>query len=151
MYLAPPRQPADSSIDAGQCYDRGWRAMSIDADRRQTMTIRRLEHSELGGFCILASESCSASRWKSRLLAADRVSARGAPLAAAWHRVRLGERRTELLVGDLDHLIGAPRELYVDEELLDIVSFQIVDADGVRQIITLRDPLMLPGPHAIPE
>ena len=57
----------------------------------------------------------------------------------------------ELLVGDMDHLIGAPRELYVDEELLDIVSFQIVDADGVRQIITLRDPLMLPGPHAIRE
>jgi hypothetical protein len=46
---------------------------------------------------------------------------------------------------------GRPRELYVDEELLGIVSFQIIDAEGVRQIVTLRDPLMLPGPEAFRE
>jgi hypothetical protein len=57
----------------------------------------------------------------------------------------------ELLIGELDHLIRAPRELYVDEELLGIVSFQIIDAEGVRQIVTLRDPLMLPGPEAFRE
>jgi len=34
--------------------------------------------------------------------------------------------------------------LYVDEEPLGIVSLQIIDAEGVHQILTLRDPLMLP-------
>jgi hypothetical protein len=57
----------------------------------------------------------------------------------------------ELLIGELDHLIRAPRELYVDKELLGIVSFQIIDAEGVRQIATLRDPLMLPGPQVLRE
>jgi hypothetical protein len=52
----------------------------------------------------------------------------------------------ELLIGGLDHLIRAPRELYVDEPALGIMWLQIVDANGVRQIVTLRDPLMLPRP-----
>jgi hypothetical protein len=53
----------------------------------------------------------------------------------------------ELIVGDVDHLIRAPREVYVDEApLVDRLILQIIDADGVRQIVTLRDPLMLPPP-----
>jgi len=55
----------------------------------------------------------------------------------------------QLLVGDLSHLIRAPRELYVDEEPLGLITFQIIDAEGVRQIITLREPLRLPVPHAL--
>jgi Family of unknown function (DUF5335) len=50
----------------------------------------------------------------------------------------------ELLLGELEHLIRAPREFYVDEEPLGITSLQIIDAEGVHQILTLRDPLMLP-------
>jgi hypothetical protein len=38
--------------------------------------------------------------------------------------------------------------LGVDEEPLGITSLQIIDAEGVRQIVTLRDPLMLPGSTA---
>jgi hypothetical protein len=56
----------------------------------------------------------------------------------------------ELLLLDLDHLIQAPRELYVDEALLGVVTLQIVNADGVRQIVTFRDPLMLPPPDSLP-
>jgi hypothetical protein len=55
----------------------------------------------------------------------------------------------QLLVGELDHLIRAPRELYVDEAPLGIVCLQIVDAEGVRQIVTLSDPLMLPAPRGL--
>jgi hypothetical protein len=57
----------------------------------------------------------------------------------------------ELLVGERAHLIQAPRELYVDEEALAVPSLQIIDSEDVRQIITLRDPLMLAGPHAFRE
>jgi hypothetical protein len=41
--------------------------------------------------------------------------------------------------------------LYVDEALLGTVSLQIINAEGVRQIVTLRDPLMLPRPAAFPK
>jgi len=36
----------------------------------------------------------------------------------------------------LSHLIRAPREFYVDEEPLGLITFQVIDAEGVRQIIT---------------
>jgi hypothetical protein len=126
--------------------------MSIDADRRQTMTIRRLEHSGLGGFCILASRILLGKQVQIEVASLQigfQLEARRLPLLGIVYDSE--NDVLELLVGDLDHLIKAPRELYVDEELLDIVSFLIVDADGVRQIITLRVPLMLPGPHAIRE
>jgi hypothetical protein len=54
----------------------------------------------------------------------------------------------QLMVGGLEHLIRAPCELYVDEQPLGPIVMQIVDAEGVRQIITLRDPLLLPRPAA---
>ena len=52
----------------------------------------------------------------------------------------------EIVLDGLDHLIYHPRDLYVDQNGLELSSVQIVDADGTRQIVTLRDPLMLPPP-----
>jgi hypothetical protein len=57
----------------------------------------------------------------------------------------------ELMVGELNQLIRGPREVYVDEGPLGIVIVQIIDAGGVRRIVTLREPLMLPGPCAVRE
>jgi hypothetical protein len=52
----------------------------------------------------------------------------------------------EIVLDGLDHLIHRPRELYVDENGVELTSMQIVDADGTRQIVKLKDPLMLPAP-----
>jgi hypothetical protein len=52
----------------------------------------------------------------------------------------------EIALEGLDHLISRPREIYVDEDVIGLKSLLIVDADGVRQIVKLRDPLMLPAP-----
>jgi hypothetical protein len=41
--------------------------------------------------------------------------------------------------------------LYVDDALPGTVSLQIINAEGVRQIVTLRDPLMLPLLDAFPK
>jgi hypothetical protein len=54
----------------------------------------------------------------------------------------------EVLMEGLDHLIPKPAEIYVDYGPTGLVSIQVVDADGVKQIIKLRDPLMLPAPQA---
>jgi hypothetical protein len=54
----------------------------------------------------------------------------------------------EIALEDVDHLIRRPREIYVDEGPTGLESVLIVDADGVRQIVKLREPLMLPAPSA---
>ena len=53
----------------------------------------------------------------------------------------------EVALEDLDHLIGKPRELYVEEGPGGLAALEIVDSDDVKQIIKLRDPLMLPAPR----
>jgi hypothetical protein len=47
---------------------------------------------------------------------------------------------------EVDHLIYKPREIYVDEGLTGLESVLVVDANGIQQIVKLRDPLMLPAP-----
>ncbi|HEU4853317.1 MAG TPA: DUF5335 domain-containing protein [Telluria sp.] len=54
----------------------------------------------------------------------------------------------EILVEGLDHLIPKPREVWVDQGATGLASIEVVDADDVRQIIRLREPLMLPSSAA---
>ena len=42
------------------------------------------------------------------------------------------------------HLIRRPREIVVEESETGLKSVSIVDADGARQIVNLKDQLMLP-------
>lgn len=51
----------------------------------------------------------------------------------------------QILVEGLDHLIHKPREVWVDHGAGGLASIEVVDADDVRQIIRLREPLMLPS------
>lgn len=46
---------------------------------------------------------------------------------------------------DHDHLIRKPREIYVEGQGLELSSLEVIDADGTRQIVILRDALMLPA------
>ena len=50
----------------------------------------------------------------------------------------------EIALDGLDHMVNRPRELYVDVGPGGMISLEIVDGGGVRQIVRLRDPLMLP-------
>jgi len=52
----------------------------------------------------------------------------------------------EIALEGVDHLIHKPREIYVEEQGLELSSLEVVDAEGARQIVVLRDPLMLPAP-----
>jgi hypothetical protein len=46
-----------------------------------------------------------------------------------------------------DHIIYKPRELYFAEEAGEFMALEVVDAEGEREIIKLKDPLMLPAPQ----
>jgi hypothetical protein len=57
-----------------------------------------------------------------------------------------GEVLAVLLEG-LDHLVHHPREIHVDEGPAGLHSLLVIDDEGTRQIIRLREPLMLPAPN----
>jgi hypothetical protein len=113
------------------------------------MTIRRLERNDWMGFCLRASRGLS-GKWadieRASLRGGAQLEARRLPLIAISYDPRSDV--LELLVGELEHLIREPREFYVDEEWFGIVSLQIIDAEGVRQIVTLCEPPLLPRPAA---
>jgi hypothetical protein len=50
----------------------------------------------------------------------------------------------EMLLEGLDHLIRHPRDIYVDQGPAGLTSMEVIAADDVREIIRLRDPIMLP-------
>jgi hypothetical protein len=54
----------------------------------------------------------------------------------------------EIALEGVDHLIHGAREIYVDEGVTGLESLLVVDGDGVKQIVKLREPLMLPAPAA---
>lgn len=112
------------------------------------MTIRRLERTDWDQFCIRASWDFAGKATDIEIASLEigfQLAARRLPLLGMSY-----DRRNdvlELLVGELEHLIHGPREMYVDEDPLGLIAFQIIDAEGRRQIITLREPLILPGPQ----
>jgi hypothetical protein len=109
------------------------------------MSIRRLERDDWVGFCIRASRFSSGKQVDIEVVSLQigfQPEARRLPLMGMSYDPE-GDV-LHLLVGTLSHFIRSPRELYVDEEALGLINFQIIDADGVRQIVTLREPLLLP-------
>ena len=52
----------------------------------------------------------------------------------------------EVALEGLDHLIAKPRAISVEDGPEGITAREIVDADDVRQIVKLRDPVLLPAP-----
>jgi hypothetical protein len=55
----------------------------------------------------------------------------------------------EFVLQDLDHLIDKPREIWVDETALSLLGLEVVDAEGLRHILLLRTPMMLPAPERV--
>ena len=52
----------------------------------------------------------------------------------------------EIALEGLDHMIPKPREIFLEDGTGGLTSLEIVDAEGTRQIVKLREPLMLPSP-----
>jgi hypothetical protein len=73
----------------------------------------------------------------------DQIEAEWVPLLGITYDPK--NDLVEVLVEGLDHLIRHPSDIYVDQEPSGLLtSMEVIDADDVRQIIRLRDPLMLP-------
>jgi hypothetical protein len=116
------------------------------------MTIRRLERSDWDGFCIRASRGFLGRQVDIEVASLEigfQLEARRMPLIGMSYDPKSDV--LQLLLDGLSHLIHGPRTFHVDEQLLGGVSLQIVDADGIQQIVTLQEPLMLMAPGAFAE
>lgn len=52
----------------------------------------------------------------------------------------------EILLEGLDHLIHKPKDVFVDQNAVELSSMEVIDDEDQHHIVRLRDPLMLPSP-----
>ena len=112
------------------------------------MTIRRLEKPEWRSFFDTMSEILEAKVAEVEVASldlGDRTQAEWLPLIGIAYDPR--DDAVEIALDGLDHMIRKPREIYLDDGAAGLKSLEIVDADGVRQIVKLKDQLMLPAPQ----
>jgi hypothetical protein len=77
----------------------------------------------------------------------DQVLAEWVPLLGITYDSR-DDLLDVALAGGTNHLIRRPREISVEEDAGGLRSVAVVDAEGARQTVRLKDPLMLSGPAA---
>jgi hypothetical protein len=75
----------------------------------------------------------------------DQIAVEWVPLLGITY-----ESRDDLLDVAFDranHLIRHPQEILVEEDAGRLLSVAVIDGEGIRRIVRLRQPLMLPPAH----
>jgi len=111
------------------------------------MTTRKLDKKEWHAFfdgVTTTLEGKQAEIEVASLRLGDQVQAEWLPLIGITYDPE--DDIVEVALEGLDHLIPKPREIYVEDGTEGIVALEIVDADDIRQIVKLRDPVLLPAP-----
>jgi len=111
------------------------------------MAISKLEKSMWQSYLDQVSKALDNKRAEIKvqsLALGDQIEAEWLPLLGLTYDPK--SDIVEVLLEGLDHLIHKPKEVYVDRDLSGLASLEVIDKDEVRQIVRLRDPLMLPAP-----
>ena len=115
--------------------------------RDLAMTARKLDKRQWSTFLNGVTRMLEGKRAEvevSSLRLGDQVQAEWLPLLGIAYDSK--DDIVEVALEGLDHLIPSPLEIYVDDDPLGLLTFEIVSADDVREIIRFRDPLALPAP-----
>jgi hypothetical protein len=108
---------------------------------------RKLEKSVWQAYFDVMSKALVGKRAEievASLKLGDQIEAEWLPLLGITYDPK--DDLIEVALDGHDHLINKPREVYVEDEQLGLASLEVIDAEDVRQIVILRDPLMLPPP-----
>ena len=73
----------------------------------------------------------------------DQIVTEWVPLLGVTYDTR--DDLLDVALTGLNHLIRRPRDIYVQEGPKGVEMVAVVSADGVKQILHLKDPLMLPA------
>jgi hypothetical protein len=109
--------------------------------------IRKLEKAQWRPFFDTISKLLEAKEAEIEVASldlGDQVQARWLPFLGIAYDPN--DDVVEIALEDLDHMIYRPREIYVDDEVNGLTSLEIVDGNGVRQLVKLKDELLLPAP-----
>jgi hypothetical protein len=110
------------------------------------MTIAKLEkavwHSYFDGMSKIL-DGKSAEIEVDALSVGSQIEAEWAPLLGITYDPK--SDIVEIILEGLDHMIYKPKEVYVDQNAVELTSMEVIDADNFRHIVKLRDPLMLPS------
>jgi hypothetical protein len=112
------------------------------------MTTQKLDKSDWRRFFDRVSRGLGGRQAEievASLALGDQVQARWLPLLGLVYDPK--DDIVEVALDGLDHMISKPREIYSDSTAGELTSLEIVDAEGTRQIVRLREPLMLPPPQ----
>ncbi|TWA95863.1 DUF5335 domain-containing protein [Bradyrhizobium stylosanthis] len=110
---------------------------------------KKLEKSQWSGYFDLISKALTGKRAEIEVASlnhGDQIEAEWLPFHGISHDPR--NDVVALALEGHDHLIHKPKEIYIEGEGVHLNSLEVIDADDVRQIVLLRDPLMLPAPTA---
>src|ERR1700704_4026469 len=113
----------------------------------RAMTTRKLDKRQWSSFFDGVTKMLEGKRAEIEVVSlrlGDQVEAEWLPLLGIAYDSK--DDIVEVALDGLDHLIPKPREVYIEDGAQGLLAFEIVDADDIRQIIKLRDPLALPAP-----
>jgi Family of unknown function (DUF5335) len=111
------------------------------------MTTRKLDKKHWRAFFDSVTSMLEGKRAEievTSLRLGDQIEAEWLPLLGISHDPK--DDIVEVALEGLDHLIPKPREIYIDDDVEGLMALEIVEDNGEKQIIQLRDPLMLPAP-----
>jgi hypothetical protein len=112
------------------------------------MALRKLDRNQWQGFCNTLSRTLIGKRVEIEVAAlslGDQIEAENVmPLLGITYDHK--DDVFEITIDGLDHLIHKPQAVWADIGTVGLTSIEVLDADGVRQIVKFSDPLMLPAP-----
>jgi hypothetical protein len=111
------------------------------------MTTRKLEKPQWTPYLDFLTKAMKGKRVEievASLNIGDQIEAEWAPLVGLVYDHK--SDIVEVALETLDHMIPKPSAIFVEEGEGGVSSLDVVDADGVGQIIKLREPLLLPPP-----
>ncbi len=109
------------------------------------MTARKFDKAQWRGFCDQVSKLLIGKQVEievASLALGSQIEAKGLPLLGIAYDPK--NDILEIALEGIDHLIHKPREIYVDGSPVELAGLEVIDAEGTRQIIQLRDSLALP-------
>ena len=109
------------------------------------MTTRKLERTEWRSFLDRVSKLLDAKEAEIEVISlrlGEQVQAEWLPLIGITYDP--GSDLVEVALEGLDNMIRRPRDIYVESGAGTLASIEIIDADGVKQIVKFRDRLLLP-------
>jgi hypothetical protein len=111
------------------------------------MTTTKLDNAEWRSFFNVVSEVLRGKRAEievDSLALGSQIEAKWLPLLGIFYDPK--NDLVGIALEGHDHMVRGPREIYYDVDSGGLITLEIIDAEGVQQIVRLREPLMLPSP-----